>query len=138
MIEGITRPAEKTMSRVGEAGKQICPLAAWAPRLTEGLSASKCEPVRRDQAGIKKARDLDRGLLSDTRLAPGSSQAYLVEHLFGLPSGSEPKAATVQAMVLPEPTYLLTHLPLRPKATQPVLLAVQVPPRSAHLLKPLG
>jgi len=64
---------------------------------------------------------------------------FCVEHLFGLPTGSLPKAATVQAMVLPTPTYLVTQLPLRPNATQPVpALTEQVPPRSAHLLKPVG
>lgn len=57
----------------------------------------------------------------------------------GLPLGSEPKASTVQATLLPTPTYLLTHLPLRPKATQPVpLLTLQVAPSSAHLAKPVG
>lgn len=64
---------------------------------------------------------------------------FCVEHLFGLPPGSEPKTATVQATLLPTPTYFVTQLPLRPKATQPVpLLTAQVPPRSAHLLKPSG
>ena len=61
------------------------------------------------------------------------------EHLLGLPPGSRPNAATVQGMLLPTPTYLATHLPLRPKAAQPVPEdTLQVPPRSAHLLKPLG
>jgi hypothetical protein len=61
------------------------------------------------------------------------------EHLFRLPPGSLPNAATVQAMLLPTPTCLTTHLPLRPKATQPVpRVTLQVPPASVHLLKPLG
>ena len=61
------------------------------------------------------------------------------EHLSGLPLGSPPKAVTVQAMLLPTPTFFSNQLPLRPNATQPVpLVTEQVPPRSAHLLKPSG
>lgn len=53
--------------------------------------------------------------------------------------GSEPKADTLQVMLLPTPTYFATQLPLRPKATQPVpLLTEQVLPASAHLEKPSG
>jgi len=59
--------------------------------------------------------------------------------LSGLPFGSEPNTATVQATLLPTPTYLVTQLPLRPKATQPEPEGTeQVLPRSAHLLNPVG
>jgi hypothetical protein len=64
---------------------------------------------------------------------------FCIEHLSGLPFGSLPNAATVQAMLPPTVTFLVTQLPLRPNATQPVpLLTEQVAPRSAHLLKPSG
>ena len=64
---------------------------------------------------------------------------FCFEHLFGLPKGSLPNTATVQATLLPTPTYFNTHLPPRPKATQPVPeLIEQVPPRSAHFEKPVG
>ena len=78
-------------------------------------------------------------LTSSTGADSVTQDQFWIEHLFGLPTGSLPKAATVQAMLLPTPTYLLTQLPLRPNATQPVPeLTEQVPPRSAHLLKPVG
>lgn len=91
-------------------------------------------------ASFSVSQTLDLACRPAARLVLLMSPAqFCVEHLFGLPFGSLPKAATVQAMLLPRPTKRSTQLPLRPKATQPVPeLTWQVPPRSAHLLKPLG